>query len=460
MQKRIFLDKRYWALFGVGISSFLGCMDFTIVNTALPSIQNSFNTSINQLQWVINIFVLALSANMVIMGRIADIYGRKRILYLGLFIFAISSFFAGVSPSINWLIFWRLIQGISAAIFYTTSGAIASNIFDIEERGSAMGIFFGISFTGLAAGPVLGGLIVGSVGWRWIFLINVPLVVICLLICWLTIAESNSLNSNKKIDYRGAVILMLGVTGLVFALTQANSWGWLSYKIILIFLFSGIMLALLYYEEKHITSPIINFSFFVNRKFISSIVATVGLAFFYCVAFFLMPLYLHLIKGESSYTIGLMLLPTTLCVALTSPYAGKIVDRKGPEKVLILGLFLFIFSAILQANFSSNSSIIILLIAFIFMGVAWGLIAGPSVVLAMSALPSSCEAFASGTLWTLHNIGGAIGLALGVAVYREQVTKHNNLFIFGYRSAMYLLVVSSTIALIILLWNLRKEQIN
>lgn len=198
-----FNDKKWWALVGVGIASFLGCIDFTIVNTALPAIKTSLHATVNQLQWIINIFSLALCACMVIMGRLADIYGRRKVLYIGMLVFAVSSFLAGCAINIQWLIVWRLIQGVACSILYTASGAIVSNVFPVEERGKAMGIFFGIAFSGLAAGPVLGGLIVGVFSWRWVFLVNVPVVIISLIICTLSVPESKSPLANRKIDYLG-----------------------------------------------------------------------------------------------------------------------------------------------------------------------------------------------------------------------------------------------------------------
>ncbi len=213
-------NKKWWALIGVGIASFLGCIDFTIVTTALPAIQNNLHASIIQLQWIINIFTLALSSFMVVMGRLADIYGRRKILYIGMATFAGSSLLAGCATNIELLIFWRLIQGVSCAILYTASGAIVSHAFPIEERGRAMGIFFGISFTGLAAGPVIGGFIVGTLSWCWVFFVNVPVVIISLIICMLSIPKSKDTSISPKIDYIGALTLMLAISSLILHLKQ------------------------------------------------------------------------------------------------------------------------------------------------------------------------------------------------------------------------------------------------
>ncbi|MFN8769531.1 MAG: MFS transporter [Neisseriaceae bacterium] len=459
MDKNIVSNKqKWWILAGVAIASFLGCADFTIVNTALPAIQNNLHTTISQLQWIINIFILALSSFMVIMGRIADIYGRRLILYTGMIVFAFASLLAGCAINIQWLIFWRFVQGIACAVLYTGSGAIVSNTFPIEERGQAMGIFFGISFTGLAAGPVLGGILVGTLGWRWVFLINIPVIIISLLICAKNLKESKNIDVNPKLDYLGTLILMIGISSLIITITQGSIWGIKSYKTLTTLITTIIAFPLFYYVEEKSNNPIIKFSLFINRSFISGTIATFFLAFFYCLAFFLMPLYLREIRGETDYAIGLMLLPTTIMVSLVSPIIGKMVDRKGPYKPLLFGFIFFIISAILQVCFSTHTSIVMVLTAFILMGIAWGSIVGPSTILSISGLPRSREALAIGASWTLHNIGGSIGLSLGVLIYHIELTKFNNSFLDGFRSAMLLLVFSSLFAFITILWNFHKSK--
>lgn len=458
MTDTFFQNKKWWALIGVGIASFLGCMDFTIVNTALPAIQNSLHVGINELQWIINILILALSSSMVIAGRIADIYGRRKIFYLGMILFMISSLLAGCCNNMGWLIFWRFVQGIGCAVLYTVSGAIVSHVFPAEEHGKAMGIFMGIAFTGLAAGPVIGGLVVGALGWRWVFFINIPLAIVSLIICFRNVPEFKNSSTKSKVDYLGAVILMAGIAALIFAVTQGPSLGWASYQTILLLSFSGVMLCLLYFVEEKAEMPIVKFSLFLNRPFMASIVATFFQAFFYCLAFFLMPLYLHAVRGESAYEVGLMLLPTTAMVAFVSPIVGRVVDLKGPEKPILFGFVLFVLSAVLQAHFSVDTSLMEILIAFVLMGIAWGAVAGPSTILSMNSLPKSDGALAIGTSWTLHNIGGSIGLSLGISIYNLELAKHQNAFLFGYKGAMFLLLTSSSSALLILFWSFRKKK--
>lgn len=411
-------QKKWWVLVGVGIASFLGCIDFTIVNTALPAIQDLFHGTMTALQWVINTFILALATFMVIMGRLADIYGRRRVLYIGMAVFGLASLGAGLATSMSWLILCRFVQGTSCAILYTATGAIVSNAFPAAERGKAIGTLFGINGIGLAVGPVLGGIIVSALSWRWVFLINVPLIIISLLICFSCVHESYNLEHGKKIDWLGLLVLVIGLPCLVLGITQGNTWGWSSIVIISLFSVSACMMILFYVVETKAVSPIVQFHLFVNRTFIASIIATFSLAFFYCLAFFLMPLYLSEIRGEAPYVIGLMLLAVTAMVAIFSPIAGKAVDHYGPKRVMLLGLGLFAWSALLQANFTLHSSLFHILLSFVAMGIGWACILGPATVASLSSVPENVAAVAMGSAWTMHNIGGAFGLGVGIVFYQ------------------------------------------
>lgn len=441
----------WWVLIGIGIASFLGCLDFTIVNTALPAIETSLHATVTELQWVVNLFILALSSFMVIMGRLADLYGRRRILYIGMITFGLASLLAGLASDMSWLLLWRFIQGVACAILYTASGAIVTDAFPTETRGKAMGIFFGISFTGLAAGPVVGGLLVGLLSWRWVFIVNVPLIIISFLICLRYVRESKDLAATRKIDYIGMVLLMLGLSSLVYAITQANVWGWLSLPTLGLLISALVLLSLFYYVESIVAVPIVKFELLFNHTFFTAIVGTFFVAFFYCLAFFLMPLYLGSIRHENDFTIGLMLLPTTAAVAIISPIIGHVVDKIGAYKPILVGFLLFALSALLQSTLSADSSLVHLFAAFITMGIAWGGIVGPATTLAVNALPPNSSALAMGTSWTLHNIGGVFGLGLGLAIYHA-LSGPSQVFLPGYHGAMVLLIASSLFAFALIAW--------
>ncbi|GLK88569.1 MFS transporter [Pseudomonas turukhanskensis] len=409
-------QRKWWALFGVSIASFLGCVDFTIVNTALPALQADLGASFEALQWVINGFILALSSFMVLVGRLADVYGRKRVLFIGLTVFGVASLAAGVAKGIDLLIAARVAQGVACAVLYTASGAIVANAFPANEQGRAFGVLFSVNGVGLASGPVLGGVIASALGWQWIFLLNVPFVLLSLAIgAW---AVDESRGDGKGLDGWGALLLLIGLPSLVLLIVQGGVWGWISPISLALLAVAALALVVFIQVERRVRAPIVDLTLFANRRFVAAVVASFALAVFYCLAFFVMPLYLALIRGDSVQTTGLLLLPTTLGVAVLSPVVGRLVDRKGPALLIQTGLALFVVSALLQAGFDTHTSLAYLLGAFALMGLGWACILGPSTVLAMTSVPAAVSSVAMGSLMTLHNIGGGLGLAIGVGVYR------------------------------------------
>ena len=457
MEYKVTKNQRTMLLIGISIASFIGCIDFTIINTALPAIQSSLHASMGNLQWVINIFILALSSFMVIAGKVADVHGRRIVLYVGMIVFGISSLLAGLSPTIHWLILWRFVQGVSCTILYTATGAIVSNAYQVDERGKAMGTLFGVNALGLAIGPVLGGIIVGALSWRWVFLVNIPLIILSLIICIPNVRESRDTHGSKNIDYFGALLLILCLSALVLSFTQANTFGWTSFVTIGFFVGALLLFIIFYMFENRTQEPIIKFDLFLNPNFISSIMGMFSLAFFYCVAFFLMPLYLHNVRGESDYQVGFMLLPVTFTIALISPWVGRYADRRGAKAPLLVGFMFFAVSAIMQYNFGVADSIWFVLIAFVFMGLGWGFILGPSTVLSLASLPDSKAAIGMGASWTMHNVGGVVGLGIGLAIYNAKSGLTNYSFIHGYQRAMLLLIAITILTFLLLARNFIKS---
>ncbi len=409
---------RWIGLAGVSVASFIGCIDFTIVNTAIPDIQAGLHATVGAAQWIISGFVMALSSFMVVTGRLADLYGRRRALYIAIFIFGIASLGAGASVTIGQMIACRFIQGASVAALYTASAAIVANAFADNERGKAMGILFAGNGFGLALGPVAGGVLIGALGWRWVFLINIPFLLLSLLLCRGRLRESLNTEDRAAIDWLGLVLLVAGLSLLLLGITKAVDWGWTSGATLGAIGGGVALLVLFLIAELRSAAPLLQVHLFTNARFVIASIATAGLAFFYCSAFFLMPLYLTTVRGNGSFAVGFLLLPTTAMVAIISPVAGRLVDRIGPLPLMLAGLALLAGSAALQSLFSDRSGLPFVILAFAVMGLGWGCILGPSSVAALASVPERLGGVAMGASWTLHNVGGALGLTLATVVYR------------------------------------------
>ncbi|GGQ09834.1 MFS transporter [Streptomyces roseolilacinus] len=410
--------RKWWAFAGLGTLSFLGCIDLTIVSTAAPVIQDDLGATVTELQLIVNVFVVALSTGMVTMGRLADSHGRRKVLYTGAAVFCAASLGAGFATVPEWLIAFRFLQGAACAVLYTATGALVTAIFPPHERGKAIGCLYGVNGLGLASGPVLGGFLVGSASWSWVFWMNVPLVAVALAVCLPTVPESYGEKMTGGMDWPGLALLSLSVPALVLALTLGHVWGWSSPGTVALLLCGGAALVAFRAVELRAQNPLIRFQLFAGRDFLGAVTADFALAFFYCVVLFLMPLYLHAVRGLDGHTTGLLLLPCTAAVAVLSPFVGRLVDRHGPRRMLCLGFLALALSALAQARLTPATGMPFLVSALVAMGVGWALVLGPATVAALSAVPGHLAGTAVGASWTCHNLGGALGLAVGMEVYR------------------------------------------
>lgn len=399
--KRLNLSSRKWWVFaGLSLGSIVVYIDFTIVNTALPSIQKDLKVSFVELQWVMNAFVLSLCIFIADMGRFGDAFGRRLMLFMGLGLFGGSSIFAGLAPNGSILIIARAFQGIASSTIIPSSLALVSNSFPENERGRAIGIWASVIGIGLSIGPVLGGIITSALSWRWIFFVNIPIVIIAVIICVLSVKETVKQEGGKRIDWYGLLLMIVGLGTLVSAIIQGPEWGWTSTISIIFFIIAIFSLVALYFIENKVTSPIIDFRLFANRGFLSGAFANYTMASFAYAAFFLMPLYLKNIIGEQPYKIGILLVPITILMVIVAPIAGRIVDFRGAKLPILLGLASLAVSAIVQSTFKDNSSLFYIVFGFIFSGIGWGFMFGSGAFAAISSLPQKLAGTATGVLWT------------------------------------------------------------
>ena len=428
---------RIFAFIGLSIANLIGCLDLTIVNTALPSIQSALNLNDLQLQWIMNALLLALAACMVVAGKLADRYGKRLMLYIGMILFATASLAAGLSQNFALLILFRFFQGISIAILYTVPVTFLPILFP-EKTGRAMGILFGASGLGLTAGPVIGGILTTLFGWHAIFFINIPIIMIALAFCLKTLPASKEMDKNK-IDFIGMGLLIIALPVLIFTTVNTRVVGWASERTLWSYLLVLTLFYLFYRQEKKAVSPIISFHLFLKKQFVVGLIANFFLAFFYAVDFFFIPLHLHSFDNFSDEKIGLILLLPTMMVAFISPLSGGLCDRLGPGLVLCIGYMCFIFSAFLQLQLVHLIQMHLLWIPYIFFGIGWACILSPSLFTALSALPKEMGGVAMGTVGTLHNFGGALGLAIGATL--------------TYMNAMTLILSTSVASLLLILFG-------
>jgi EmrB/QacA subfamily drug resistance transporter len=411
--------RRKWlALVGISILCFVVFVDFTIVNTILPGIQRDLHATVDQLQWVMNAFFLVLTVFMVTTGRLGDIYGRRRALYTGVAVFAVASLLAGTADSPEFLIGCRFVQGTAGAVLLTCSVGLINHHFPESGQGRATAVFMSITGFGMAIGPVLGGLFLSFLSWRWAFYVNVPVVVIGLLVAWRSVEETPR-RGDEKVDWLGLAFLTPGMAALVTAIMKGNNWGWSAPETLITAAVGVVCLAQFARIERRARFPIIDFKVFRNPVFLAASVVALTLGGFIAIGSFMAPLYLQTVRNEVPYIAGLMLLPISGLVVIVPPLVGRFGDRLGPLPFLAVGQTFLALSALAQIFFAPASPVWLVLAGLGLFGLGWGLQQATATVAATSAMPAAAASLAVGVLYSIWNFASSIGLAVGGLIFEE-----------------------------------------
>ncbi len=411
-------SNKWLALIGISILSLVVFIDFTIVNTILPGIQRDLHATVDDLQWVMNSFILMLTVLMVTMGRLGDIYGRRKVLYIGVIVFALASFLAGAAQTPQFLIAFRFLQGVAGAVTLTCGAALATYHFPESEKGRALAIFMSITGFGMAVGPLLGGIFVSALSWRWAFYVNIPVVIVGFLISWRTVQETPP-QKDEKVDWLGLALMMPGMAALVTFIMKGNNWGWGAIETIATLFASIVLLTGFIFVERKATFPIIDLKLFRNRQFLAVCVMALTLGGFIALGSFMAPLYLQTVRNEVPYIAGLMLLPISALVVIVPPVIGSLADKSGPMPFLIAGQIFLALAALVQIFFQPESPMLFVIFGLGLFGFGWGLQQATSAMAATSALPPSASGLAIGVLYTIWNFGSCVGLAMGGLIFEE-----------------------------------------
>ncbi len=317
---------------------FMAMLDNTVVNVALPSIQLHFGSGVSGLQWIIDAYTLVFAAFMLTGGTLGDLYGRKRIFLIGLTVFTAGSLIAGLAPSLNALIAGRAIQGLGAAALLPGTLSILTQAFpDPKERAQAIGIWAGVSGMALAAGPIVGGALVDSLGWQSVFFLNIPIGIVAFIVALRVVRESRN-PEGRHLDLPGQALAIIGLGTLTYALIEANHYGWTSALILGLFATAAIATGLFIWVELRSSSPMLDLSFFRNRTFAAAATVAGLVSFGMFGVFFFLTLFLQNVQGYSAFQMGLRSLPMTGAIIFTAPIAGNLAGRIGPRIPMTVGL--------------------------------------------------------------------------------------------------------------------------
>jgi len=424
MKARLFADenRKWWTLAAVSFGLFMIMLDNTIVNVALPSIQSSLHLKISELEWVVTGYALTFGALMLTGGKLADLMGRRLIFVAGLVIFTLSSLACGLAGSASVLIAARVVQGVGAALMNPATLSIITVTFPPRQRGTAIGIWAGVSALALAIGPLVGGLITEHINWNWIFFINVPVGALGILAAFAFIDESRDTSHEQRPDVPGLFTSALGLFALSYALIEANSYGWTSTRILAAFAIAAVSLAAFVLLELHQRLPMLDLSLFRNRGFAGAngVMLLVGLAMFG--VFFYVSLYVQQILGYSPVQAGASFLPWTVLIIVLAPQAGRVSDRIGPRPLVAGGMVLLAGSLLWFSHLGLHESFWMLLPGMVLGGLGMGSAMAPVTAAAMSSVRPDKAGVGSAVLNSMRQVGGSLGIAIMGAIVAAGVS--------------------------------------
>ena len=411
-------NRKWWTLGAMCFALFMIMLDNTVVNVALPSIERDLGASLSSLEWTINGYTLAFAVLLATGGRLGDIFGRRRTFLIGVILFSISSATAGLAPDTTALVASRVVQGIGGALMMPATLSIVTNAFPAAERGRAIGTWAGVSALALAIGPVLGGFLTEDVSWRAIFFINLPVGLGAVLACLFAVRESRDETVGREVDYLGVATLTGGLTALVLALIEGNSWGWGSASILGLLAGSVVLLASFVLVELKVKTPMVEFRLFASRNFVGSNVVALIVTFAMLSQFFFLALYMQNILGYSPLQAGVRFLPATLMIVAIAPIAGRLTDRIGARIPIAVGLSLVSVAMFWLTTIDTSTTYGDLFPSFILMGIGMALVMSPMSTAAMNAVADAKAGIASGILSMNRMIGGTLGIAVIGAVFQ------------------------------------------
>lgn len=330
-------SSRHWTLVAAIIGSGLAFVDGTVVNVALPALQRDLNASTADAQWVMESYALFLASLLLVGGALGDRFGRRRMFMLGVALFTLASIGCALSGNVNQLIATRALQGIGAALLVPGSLALISATYPQAERGAAIGTWSAFSGITAAVGPVIGGFLIEHYSWRWAFLLNVPVGAVLLVVCAMKVPESMGASRRQPVDVVGAMLVTLGLAGVVFALIEAPARGWTAAPILLAATIGVLALALFVRVEARGNAPMLPLALFRQRDFAGANLLTLLLYAALGGALFFLPLNLIQVQGYGATAAGAALLPFIAIMFLLSRWAGRLVDVFGSKLPLMVG---------------------------------------------------------------------------------------------------------------------------
>jgi len=411
---------------------FMIMLDTTIVNVAIPAMSAGLNTTLDQILWVLNSYILVYAVLLITAGRLGDLYGQRTLFAIGLAIFTVASGLCGFAQDANQLIVARILQGVGGALLTPQTLAILTSLFPPERRGAAFGIWAGVAGLATLAGPTLGGAIVTYIDWRWIFFVNIPIGIAALIATFAIIPDLRP-GRRHGWDVVGVILATSGLFGVIFGLIEGErfNWGEIGSYVITIpeVVGAGVVLLVLFVVwERYQAEPLVPLSLFEERNFAVTNWIAAAIAFGMMSLFLPIVIYLQSVRDFSALTAGLTLAPMSLTSMVVAPFAGRLADRIGGKYILLTGIFVFAIGfGTLTFVAGPDSTWINFLVPAIVSGAGMGMTFAPMTTVAMRNISPRMAGAASGVLNTTRQVGAAVGSAVVGALLQNRlaITLHD-----------------------------------
>ncbi len=461
-----------WAIMTVvAVGTFLSVLDGNIVNIALPTIMRQLDTDFATVQWVVLAYLLAMATLMLSIGRLGDMLGKKRLYTAGIVIFTIGSLLCGIAPSIYWLIGFRVVQAVGAAMILALGMAIATEAFPPEERGKAMGINGTVISVGIIIGPTVGGVIIEHLAWNWIFFVNLPVGIIGTLLA-IRYLPTYATNGRSSFDYVGAGTLFIALLALLMGLTLGQQRGFGDTLVLSLFALHLAALTLFIWWEKRTPHPMVDLHIFRNVLF--SVNLFTGLLTFVTIAgaVILLPFYLQDVLGFSPQKVGMLLAIVPVALAIVSPLSGILSDKMGTRLITAVGLAILVFGYWAMSTLNAETTGMGFVLRLLPVGIGMGVFSSPNNSAVMGAASRKRLGIASGLLALTRTLGQTTGIALlgafwaGRAVFYNEAalpdgvtTASAEIQVASLQDTFLMITAVSVITLLVGLWAYWYERV-
>lgn len=416
---------KWWVMLGVGLGVLMFTLDTSIVNIALPTLVQEFQTTFATIEWVVLSYLLVVTALVLGAARLGDMIGKKRLYLGGLIVFTISSLLCGLSPTVGYLIGFRALQGLGAVMISALGAAIVTEAFPAAERGRALGIIGAVVSLGIALGPTVGGILIAVSNWRMIFLVNVPIGIFASFVVARNVPSNRHSMAQQRFDWAGLIIMAVTLISFALGMTHGQETGFGHPLTLGLLAIAAIGLTVFIRVESRLHMPLLELSLLRNRQLSLSLLTGVLVFIVIAGTIFILPFFLELVLNYPTAHVGLLLAVSPVLGGIVAPFSGNLSDRFGTRSISLIGLILMVFGCLLMSTFHAQMTDLGFILRVAPFGIGLGMFQSPNNSAILGSVPPERLGIASGLLSLTRTLGQTTGVPLLGAIFAGVVLMHS-----------------------------------